>query len=394
MRIKNILPKQIVRQPWVIYQYIFMEVSKPFLGAALFFLFVLMMFQVVKLSDFFIIHNVSGGSILYLLSYLSLTFTPVILPIAFLLAVLLGMGRLSTDSEILAMRSAGLSIYKMMVPVVFLGTVLSLVTLFCNLYFVPYGSKMFRYELFRISNTKAIATIHEGTFTEGFFDLVVYANKVNTRQNIMYNVLIYDESKSGPPITIVAKSGKIINDLRDGDGTPGLILRLFDGSLNRSTPEKELYEQTNFKIYDIFLRIETAKVIGVDVPKTMDISVLKKRLDELDEVMAQGTTLEKMNPMWRLDYINYGVEYWKRYALSFSCLIFSILGVGFGVIRTRTVRSSSFLLCILVLMVYWMLYSLGHNLASEGKVSALIGMWWSNVILAIVAIFTIRRVSR
>ena len=50
------------------------------------------------------------------------------------------------------------------------------------MYFVPYGTKMFRYDLFRITNTKAIATIHEGTFNEGFFDLVLYADSVHGLQ--------------------------------------------------------------------------------------------------------------------------------------------------------------------------------------------------------------------
>ncbi|MFT2633487.1 LptF/LptG family permease, partial [Escherichia coli] len=70
-------------------------------------------------------------------------------------------GRLSGDGEIIAMRASGLSLYSMLVPVFGAGCFLTLVTLLCNMYFVPYGTKMFRYDLFRITNTKAIATIHE-----------------------------------------------------------------------------------------------------------------------------------------------------------------------------------------------------------------------------------------
>lgn len=379
--------------PWTFYSYIIKEVSRPFLGAALFFLFVLMMFQVIRLSDFFIVHNVSGYSIVSLMSYLALTFTPVIFPIAFLLAVLMGFGRLSTDSEVLAMRAAGVSVYSMLVPVISLGTLIGIVTMFCNFYFVPYGSRSFRYELFRISNTKAIATIHEGTFTEGFFDLVLYADKVDSRANTLSKVLMYDEREKSAPITIIANRGRIINNLQDSNGVPGLLLRLFDGSLHRGDPEKNLYERTLFDVYDIFLRIETAKVVGVDVPKTMDIGTLKKRIDEV-KVKLQKHKLEELEVNDRLDYINYGVEYWKRFALSASCVIFALMGVAFGVIRTRTVRSNSFLICLLVLLGYWSLYSLGHNLASDGKIPAALGMWASNAVLLVVALFTLRRVAR
>ena len=97
------------RVPWMMYKYILSEITRPFLGAAFFFTFVLMMFQVIRLSDFFIKQGVSGYSILVLMWYLLLTFTPVIFPIAFLLAVLLGFGRLSGDGEVIAMRSFGAS---------------------------------------------------------------------------------------------------------------------------------------------------------------------------------------------------------------------------------------------------------------------------------------------
>lgn len=373
--------------PFTFYRYILEEISKPFLGAAIFFLFVLMMFQVIRLADFFVVHNVSGYSILSLMGYLALTFTPVILPIAFLLAVLMGFGRLSGDGEILAMRAAGLSVNSMVWPTFGMGLVVAAVTVICNFYFVPYGSRQFRYELFRISNTKAIATIHEGTFTEGFFDLVLYADKVDSHTNGLEKVLIYDERDNQQPVTVVARRGKILSNFQDSKGVPGLVLRLFEGSLHRSNPKEKTYELTQFDVYDIFLRIETAKVVGVDLPKTMDIGSLNEKIRELK---AKPKRDEIENTALR----DYKVEYWKRAALAFSCIIFSVLGVAFGVIRTRTVRSNSFLICILVLLFYWALYTVGFNQASSGKIPAFFGTWIANFVLAVIVILAFRRVAK
>jgi lipopolysaccharide export system permease protein len=386
-----------LRLPWKFYRYISGEVIRPFLGTSVFFLFVLMMFQVIRLVDFFVGRNVSGYSILSLMGYLSLTFTPIIFPIGFLLAVLMGFGRLSTDGEVLAMRAAGVSVYSMLAPVMGLGILLSVITMFCNFYFVPYGARMFRYEFFRISNTKAIATIHPGTFTtEDFFNLILYADEVDFKKNTLKKVLIYDEREKSLPITVVAHDGKIINNLQDQNGVPGLMLRLFDGSLHRGDPAKNIYEKTKFDIYDIFLRIETSKVIGVDVPKTMDVSTLRQRLNEIKEKMKAGklTDISQLSRDERLDYINFGVEYWKRFALSFSCIIFALMGVAFGVVRTRTVRSNSFLICLLVLLFYWVIYSAGHNLASDGKIPAIVGMWTANIVLLFIALFALRRAAK
>jgi lipopolysaccharide export system permease protein len=384
--------KKRFRLPYTFYRYIIDETVRPFFGAALFFLFVLLMFQVIRLSEFFVVHNVSIYSILTLMSYLSLTFTPVILPIAFLLAVLLGFGRLSTDSEVLAMRAAGVSVYSMLLPVFSLGVILAGIVMICNFFFVPYGSRMFRYELFRISNTKAIATIHAGTFTEGFFDMVLYADEVDSKKNTLSKVLIYDERKKDSPVTVVARRGQILNNLQDESGTPGLVLRLFEGNVHRGNPGENIYEKIDFGVYDIFLKIETAKVVGVDVPKTMDFTVLKARLDELKiKRKLQPNDLTRED---RLDWINFGVEYWKRLALAASCIVFSLMGVAFGVVRTRTVRSNSFLICIFVLLLYYGIYSAGHNLSHAGKVHGFVGMFAANLVLLGVAIFTLRRVAR
>jgi lipopolysaccharide export system permease protein len=378
------------RQPWMLYRYILGEITRPFLGAAFFFTFVLMMFQVIRLSDFFIKQGVSGYSILVLLWYLLLTFTPVIFPIAFLLATLLGFGRLSGDGEVIAMRASGLSLYSMLVPVFGAGIFLTCVTLLCNMYFVPYGTRMFRYDLFRITNTKAIATIHEGTFTEGFFDMVLYADNVDSKKNTLSRVLIYDERKEGSPVTVVARSGRILNNLQDENGIPGLVLRLFNGSVHKGTPEKDLYEKTDFDVYDIFLRIETAKVVGVEIPKTMDMGVLRHRVLEVMEI--QKTRALSDNE--RLDYINYNAEYWKRVALATSCMIFALMGVAFGVIRMRSVRSNSFIICLGVLLIYWVVYSYGFGLASEGKVSAFAGTFAANFLMLAVALHTLRKVAK
>jgi len=395
MLIKALKRIPFLRQPWTIYRYILSEISRPFLGATFFFTFVLMMFQVIRWSDFFVVHNVSGYSILTLMYYLLLTFTPVIFPIAFLLAVLLGFGRLSGDSEVLGIRAAGVSVYSMLIPVLSMGVLLSLITLSCNMYFVPYGSRQFRYELFRISNTKAIATIHEGTFTEGFFDMVLYAGSANSKKSTLASVMIYDERKDQLPVTVVAKTGQILNNLQDENGVPGLVLRLFNGSVHRSDSVKHIYEKTDFDLYDIFLRIETAKVVGVEVPKTMDISALKLRIDEVKAIQKKrGVPLEQLSEVERLDYINYSCEYWKRYALAVSCVIFALMGVAFGVVRTRTVRSNSFIICLVVLLLYYVIYSYGFSLASEGKIPAIVGTFTANLIALCIALFTLVRVAR
>ncbi|RZA04316.1 MAG: LPS export ABC transporter permease LptF [Proteobacteria bacterium] len=388
-------PLKLHRQPWVFYRYIIGETARPFMGAAVFFMFVLLMFQVIRLTDVMVVHNVSGNNVMMLLFYLALTFIPVIIPIAFLLAVLLGFGRLSGDGEVLAMRAAGVSVYTMVAPVFALGCLLAGFTMFCNLYFVPFGARQFRHELYKIYNSKAIATIHEGTFTtEGFFDLVLYSQTVDSKKNLLSNVLIYDERKKDSPITVIARRGQILNNLADAAGTPGLVLRLMEGNLHRGDPSKALYEKTDFDVYDIFLSIGTGANVGMEAPRAMEIGRLSNRIDELKAKLKSGVKFSDFSQLEKDDYLSFGVEFHKRFALAASCFIFALMGVAFGVIRTRTVRSNSFLICLLVLLFYWGVYSAGTNLSASGQLPAFIGMWAANAILLPIAVYTLRKVAR
>lgn len=373
--------------PFTLYRYIWTEVTTPFLGAVFFFIFVLLMFQVIRLADFLVVHNVSPKFIMQLMGYLSLSFLPIVIPIAFLLAVLVGFGRLSADSEITAMKATGLSLYRLVSPILILGTLISIFSLSLNLYLVPWANRMFRYELFRISNTKAIATIHEGRFTEGFFEMVLFADKVDSKENTLERVFIYDAKENQNPISVVAKHGKIFNNQRDAAGVPGIILRLFNGSMHRSNPITQLYEYVEFSTYDIFLRMATAKVVGVEKPRTMDFTTLRRRIEFMEK--KPDKILEDYRETNRLK-----VEYWARFALSFACIIFAVMGVGFGTVRTRTVRSNSLMICILVMLGYWTLHSGGARWGEEGILPPFVAMWMANVILVIISILAIRKSAK
>ncbi|MGZ3737721.1 MAG: LptF/LptG family permease, partial [Bdellovibrionota bacterium] len=263
------------RPPLTLYRYILSEILIPFIGALLFFIFVLLMFQIINLVDFFVVHKVSAYWVVQLLGFLALSLLQPAIPIAFLLAVLLGIGRLSTDGEIMAMLSSGLSSRQILRPVLLCGIALFVLGSGINAYITPWATKMFRYELFRISNTKVMSTLKEGTFMEGFFDLMLYADEVDPNGNRLTRVFIYDPRDENNPTTIVASRGQILPNQTGSDGTPGVVLRLWNGKVYRANPVTSFVEVINFQSYDIFLSLPTAKVVGVEKPMTMDVTELR-----------------------------------------------------------------------------------------------------------------------
>jgi len=102
--------------------YIFEETLGVFLGSCIFVLFILLMFQCLRLAEFFIIQRASGILLLRICFFMLITFLPVALPLSFLIAILITFGRLSADSELVAMKASGISLFRLSYSVWFLAT--------------------------------------------------------------------------------------------------------------------------------------------------------------------------------------------------------------------------------------------------------------------------------
>src|SRR5689334_14063385 len=97
-------------------QYIFVEIMGTFIGSTIFTLFVLLMFQMLRLAEILIVHGASGFVLSKMIGFMLLTFLPKALPLAFLISVLTTFGRLSTDSELIALKASGISSLRQAVP--------------------------------------------------------------------------------------------------------------------------------------------------------------------------------------------------------------------------------------------------------------------------------------
>lgn len=342
------------------------------------------MFQIINLVDFFVVHKVSASWVVQLLGYLALSLLQPAIPIAFLLAVLLGIGRLSTDGEILAMQASGLSLRMILRPVLLCGFALFLLGSCINAYLTPWATKMFRYELFRISNTKVMSTLKEGTFMEGFFDLMLYADEVDPKGNRLRRVFIYDSRNESNPTTVVANHGQILPEQLGTDGTPGVVLRLWDGKVYRSDPATSVVETINFRTYDIFLSMPTAKVVGVEKPMTMDVTELRRKARELSY---------KPNKEWedQREINRLRMEMWSRFSMAFACVVFAILGMAFGVVRSRSTKSNSVLICLLVMLGYWEVRTATLKFGEDGIVHPFVAVEIANALLLILALWAFRR---
>jgi lipopolysaccharide export system permease protein len=278
-----------------------------------------------------------------------------------LFAVLMTYGRLSSDSEIVAMKASGLSMTPIALPAIFLATAVALLSGYTSFYLAPWGNRQFELLVTKVGQTKASITIREGTFSEGFFDKVVYANHVNTKTGELQSVFIYDETQGDVPLTIIAKRGEII---QDAEVPNSVLVRLFDGDIHR---KGESHTKIKFESYDLKMTDQVPQ-------ETREKSLPSLTIQEI------STHLNKALPGSE-EWIGLKSEYHKRWAIAILCLIFGFLGVALGTnTNRRSQKKGGLVLSIVVIISYWILYVACEGAARNGSVHPAIAIWLPNLL--------------
>ncbi len=359
--------------------YILEELISTFLGSCCFIIFILLMFQALRLAEFFIVHGASALILSKMTFFLAVSFLPTALPFSFLISLLVGFGRMSADSEIIAMKANGFSLLRLTAPAFFFSFIVAVLSIGLNNEWVPSSVMAFKKTQLKLGNTKVVTAVKEGTFTEGFFDLLLFADKVDSRTNHLHRVFIYDEREAKNPLTYVANDAEILPVKTSSELGAAIILRLFNGSLHHNNLETNTYEKIDFESYNLYLKIDEGA----------DTTILKPHM------IPQNDLIEKIKANEKSTYLGreFRGEYWRRYANALSPIIFVLLGIGFGTFRQRTARAGAILIGFFILLTYWSLQTAGTTALLQGKLSPFVAMQIPNVILFIVGIIGFRRAA-
>ena len=357
-----------------VFGYLLSEIIPSFLLGVFVFICVLLMFQALRLTEFLLVHGIKWTIMVKIMGFMSISFVPLLLPMSVLFAVLLTYNRFSLDSEIIAFKSSGVNTGAIVLPALVFSLIVTVIAAQTSFYLAPWGNRQFEVLINRLGNTKAAASIKEGTFSEGFFDLVVYANKVNSQTGVLNDLFIYDEKNPEAPLTIVALEGQIIPDSTH----PGhsVLLRLFNGQIHRRA---ESHTVINFDSYDVLLN----DPIKLEEKKKSASSL------NLDELLVLRKSINATTPEQRKDY---DIEYHKRSALSVACLVFGILGLAFGIVTNRrSGKSSGAILSVGFIILYWIVYLSFESLVRSNQIPTWVGLWLPNVLFVLFGAYQLKK---
>src|SRR5277367_946741 len=183
-----------VRMPrlFIIDRYIVREVVAPFaLGVGLL-TFALVTGRLLKLTEMVVNRGVSLGEVGQMIGYIMPAFLELTFPMAVLLGVLLGFGRMSGEREITAARSCGISLYRLAVPVIFIGAMVWIISSWFAFSVRPWANRNFADLIYRITQTRSTAGLKEKIFNRTFPGMVLYVDHISPADGSLRGVMISD----------------------------------------------------------------------------------------------------------------------------------------------------------------------------------------------------------
>ncbi|MCM8783730.1 MAG: LptF/LptG family permease [Candidatus Omnitrophica bacterium] len=349
--------------------YIFGEVAKPFWLYMFIFTFVLVSGNIIRLIELIIIKGISLLDVMRLFLWQIPSLISYILPMAILTALLLGLGRLSSDLEITAIKASGINIFHLELPLVLTGVIFSLFSLILNNEIIPYARFASRKIIKQVGIKNPTAYFEPGTFIRNFENYILFFYGING--NMLYNIRIYELKEDGLPRTIIAQQGKITT-LTD---KKTVKLELFVGTSDEPSPnDPRRFYKLNFKTYTINLKIPV---------EFMEETINKKPKEmNIQELISEKEKLSIKN----IDISPIETEIHKKIALSFACLVFVFVGFPLGVLTKRRTGAVAFGLSLVVLGLYYLIMIGGEALAIQRLVKPPLAMWLANIILGIMGV--------
>ena len=283
-------------------------VLKAYLGPMLmtFFIviFVLMMNFVWRYIDELVGKGLDAMVIIELICYATVNMITMGLPLAMLLAAIMTMGNLGENYELLAMKSAGMSLPQIMKPLIIVVGLISVGGFFIINDLVPYANRKMFSIIYDIRQQKQTIEFQDGLFFNGIENMSIRVEKQDPKSNLLRGVLIYDNrNANGNMTTTIADSGYI----RLSDDKKFLKVTLFNGETYEQTRNSKWYTQSTLRHHRFERQDGTIPMEGFDFQRsdesafggssqTRDLKELQQAIDSLD-LMVNDATASSYNPL-------------------------------------------------------------------------------------------------
>lgn len=328
-----------------------------------------------RIAEYVTNYGASMWAVVRLLVY---SLPPIIVltfPMSMLLATLLSFGRLSGSSEITAMKSGGISFYRISVPVFIISLLVSVFAILFSELVVPRANEAYgnlvRYEIQGNTSPKSQEHIVLKEIKDGMIERLTYARKFDAETNAMYGISLQEFDKGLLIRVQNAEKAEWVEDhwimhngqLHDlsGDGTVQRTLRFSQQIL----PVKQAPGQ--------ILRAQ----------KKADEMTMKELRQQIRLMQSQYVNTKKLE-----------MELYQRITIPFASFIFALIGTPLGLQPNRTSSSIGFGISIIIIFIYYSIMTVAGALGQGGVLPPSVAAWIPNLIGLIVGVSLIRKAAK
>ena len=295
------------------------------------------------------------------------------LPTAVLAGIIVGYARMGSDSEIVAMRAAGVGTWTMLWPVLVIGILVALITTYIQLVEAPRAARDLKRAAVEAALRKLESPVEPRTFNTEIPGYVIYVRDGDKTTGSWGRVFTYSQQPNGATRVVTARSGRI-----DSSGNVSeLVLR--DAVATR-LPAPTDSDQNSFVVE----RLDQLR-ISINTGRAELMKQLNDGVDDPEEMSWQGLRREATNETGAKQAAAKRTLH-RRLALSISPLVFALLGGALGLRVRRGGKGIGVLLALAVLVVYYLASLLGESLSRSGTVPAIVGAWAATVLMLAISL--------
>lgn len=296
-------------------------------------------------------------------------------PMSMLLAALLAFGRLSGNSEIIAMKAGGVNFYRLITPVLILAFLVSCLTFAFNESIVPASKHLYQVivktQVEKEKMPKSQQNIVIRSMEDNRLKRLFYAYEYNGTTKAMDKVTMQEFNDQG-------KVDKLL--VADKAAWEGDKWYFYNGTMYYLTQDSKVDYSLTFQKEKLNLQAKPNEVLAQQKePEEMNYRELKEQIALLKSQKADVNELL--------------VNYYQRFAIPFASLIFTMIGAPLGLKPQRSGSSIGLGLSIIIIFVYYIIMSVSSTLGEGGALSPLVSAWLPNLCLAVSGCFLIRKAA-
>jgi LPS export ABC transporter permease LptG/LPS export ABC transporter permease LptF len=369
---------------------IFREILGSAVLGTLLFVFVLFLRTIERLSALLVKTSAPPHVVAKLLLYALPSTLPFALPLGVLVGILIGLSRMSADSEITAIRAAGISSVTVARPVLLFASIALVITATASLWLTPLSLHLESKIARNFAAAQLTGNIESRIFDEDFPNTVLYVGNVQTsaKQIVWHDVFMADVT---PPAEL-AEQGK-----DRGEGPRVIVAEIAiphpDAANNRI-----VLDMRNFHSYErdkegkVIMTAANPQIETIQAQKQEDLQ-LNKTVQEMDT----GPLFKRVyrtRGLSREDYVDAAIELHQRFALPLACVLLALVGIPLGISSRKGGKSAAFVLTVLVAFLYYLSFITLIGLAKKGSLPVPVAVWTPDAIFLVLGITLLLQLER